>query len=112
MMEIAGSVQVASWSGPYRRDVACNVLPTEAHVLVDKETLQATSLRQLRREHQYQHPDDDAVHGKRRKSAFADVGHEPGDRGIGDDERDYKSDREHDPAMCVDLRDADWILAF
>src|SRR5713226_6897483 len=43
---------------------------------------------------------------------FAHPGHEPRDGGISHDERDNEADGEDDPAVSVDMRDAESVFTF
>ena len=70
------------------------------------------ALRELRRKDEHQDPNDDSIHGEGCEAAFADVGHEPCDRRVRDDEGNYEADREHNPAVGIDLGDANGVLAF
>src|SRR5215468_10589382 len=65
-----------------------------------------------RGEDQDQNSHDDAVNSKRGETTLADPCHEPGHAGVSNDERDDESDREHNPLIGSDLRDADGIFPF
>src|SRR5579885_2924299 len=58
---------------------------------------------ELRRKYEHQNPYDDAVDGKRRETSLANPCHKPGDRSVGNDERDHEADGENDPLISGNL---------
>lgn len=68
------------------------------------------SPRQSRRERQHKRSDDDAVDRKRHEPVLPHVAHEPRHGCVGNDVRNHEADRQHNPSMGIDLRNANRIL--
>ena len=54
--------------------------------------------------------EEDAIDGEGGEAAGADPVHEPGYAAVGDDEGNDEADGENDPAVRIDLADANWIF--
>lgn len=77
----------------------------------DAEVIKALP-RQPSREHQDQRAYYDPIDRKGNEAMLPHPGHEPGYRPVGDDERDDEANRQQDPAVRINLRNADRVLAF